>query len=438
MIFDSLDKFLEWIFDKEHIIYTYEVDSSDFIDKSIHTINFQCHKDKNVFSLKCPIRKKDNENFLRIVRKAIFEIQRKSIITYNLKDFLNFIPGNIVLSNVQIYDIQLLESILRINTEIVPRCKDLVIRLKSITSKLNKVQFKLYYDILLPSVFLYSNIEKHGIPTKYGTKVYSYYNLNGTVSGRLTNCSFDNKKFINPLNMSKDKRDIVKAPNGYKLITADYNAMEMRVLAYIAQEYKLLEIFEHENEDIYKTIGKNIFRISEVDNKIRQVIKDMCFLVVFGGTEFGFAKRQNCSVQEASLMIKKFFEIFPSIEEWSLQTQIKICEQGYVESIFGRRRNLNIEEDGDSALRQGQNFLIQSPANDIIISVMQEINNQILEGSKIIIHLHDEITVLTPDSKVEGNKQIISNVMKTPQKIKDFGINSIRLYPVLEISDHWR
>ena len=304
-------------------------------------------------------------------------------------------------------------------------------------SKLSKTQTKLYDKILLPSAFMYSKIEKNGIPTKYGTKLYSYYNLNGTVSGRLTNSSFDDLKFINPLNIAKDQRDVVQAPPGYKLITADYNAMEMRILAYIIQETQLLEIFANE-EDVYRTIGKRIFQMSHVDDKMRQAIKDLCFLVIYGGTEFGFSKRQKCSIEEASIMIKKFFEFFPTIEEWSLQTQIEICEQGYVESIFGRKRTVDREEDGDSALRQGQNFLIQSPANDITMSVIPELEEQILEGSRIIIHLHDSVTVLTPTNKVDGNKKIISEVMKSPRKIQDFGINNIKLFPVLEVTQNWR
>lgn len=437
MIFQSTNDFLDWVFDKNNIVYTYDVDSSDFVSKSIHTINFQSSNSTEVYSLRCPIRKKDNANFLRIVRKVIFEIKDRTVITYNLKDFLNFIPGSINVSSSKIYDVQLLESILRVNIDDIPQCRDLMSRLKLVISKLNQTQIKLYDIILLPSAFLYSKIEKSGLPTQYDTKLYSYYNLNGTVSGRLTNCSFDSIRFINPLNISKDRREIIQAPSGYKLITADYNAMEMRVLAYITQEPKLLEIFEHEEEDIYRTIGKDIFQIENVDNKIRQTIKDMCFLVIYGGTEFGFAKRQNCSVQEASIMIRKFFDIFPTIEEWSLQTQIALCEHGSVESIFGRKRFVDIKEDGNSALRQGQNFLIQSPANDITMSVMQELDDNILEGSRILIHLHDSITILTPESKVEGNKKIIYDVMKSPQKIKNFSINNIRLFPVLEISKNW-
>jgi len=437
MVFESLTDFLNWIFDKERISFIYEARNSNFVENPIHTIHFQSWDSPEVHSLRCPLRKRDNANFLRTIRKAIFEIKNRTVITYNLKDFLNFIPGQFNISCEKLYDVQLLESIIRVHSENSPRCQDLVTRLKSIIRKLNETQLKLYDEILLPSAFLYSKIEKNGIPTKYGTNLYSYYNLSGTVSGRLTNSSFDSEKFINPLNISKDRRDIIQAPLGYKLIITDYNAMEMRVLAHITQEPKLLEIFEHEEEDVYRMIGKSIFNLSNVDDKIRQTIKDMCFLVIYGGTEFGFAKRQNCSVQEASLMIKKFFEIFPAVEEWSLQTQIELFERGYVESIFGRKRSVDIEEDGNSALRQGQNFLIQSPANDITMSVMQELDNKILNGSRILIHLHDSITILSPESVVEGNQKIIANVMKSPEKIQRFGINNIKLFPVLKISQNW-
>ncbi len=436
MILD-LNSFLEWIYDKEIVLFTYEVESSDFVKNSITTLNFKEPNDSNIRTLSCPTRKKDNAIFLRTIRKCLLEISPKIIITYNFKDFLNFIPGKFE-SHSEIYDVQLMESIIHETINHIhdrPKCIDLFKRFSTINSKLNNNQSKLYCNILIPAAYTYSNIEKYGLPTKYKINFYSYYDLNGTVSGRLANTSFDNKKFINPLNISKSERNIIKAPPGYKLIIADYNAMEMRMLGFLTQDETLNYIIAS-GEDVYTFIGKYVFKNKDVNSTTRDFIKSLCFLIIYGGTQYGFAKKHKCSEETAKKLIEKFYELFPKVEEWSIQTQIDILEKGVVESIFGRKRYLDLKEE--SALRRGQNFLVQSPANDITMLVLLELSQNLLENSRILIHLHDSITILTPENKVQGNTDIIKNIMTNPSKIKNFGINNISLSPVLTFSNNWR
>jgi len=435
----KLNEFLEWVYDKEIVLFTYEVESSDFIKNSITTLNFKEPNDSNIRTLSCPIRKKDNAIFLRTIRKCLLEISPKTIITYGFKDFLNFIPGKFE-SRAEIYDVQLMESIIHetiSHPHDRPECADLLKRFSFINSKLNKNQSKLYHKILIPSAYAYSEMEKYGLPTKYGINFYSYYDLSGTVSGRLVNTSFENKKFINPLNLPKKERNIIKAPPGFKFIITDYNAMEMRMLGFLSQDETFYSVFKSE-EDIYTFIGKYIFQNgnSDIDNTTREFIKSLCFLIIYGGSEYGFANKHGCSQETAKKLIKKFYELFPKVEEWSVQIQIDILEKGYVESVFGRKRYLDLEEE--SALRKGQNFLVQSPANDITILALLELTQSLLEDSRVLIHLHDSITILTPEEKAQGNANIIKEIMTNPSKISDFGINNISLSPVLTFSNDWR
>jgi len=433
---ESIDDFLNWIHDKKNIALKYNVKSSNFVRDAILSIEFLSIDDKETFTLRCPSSKRENKNFLRIVRKSILELDEKNIIIYGLKDFLNFIPGNF--TNIsQIFDIQLLESMAHgtKHDDSCPNIDEYSKILKNIVKSINDTQTDFYHKILLPSVFAYSKMEYNGLPTSFGHPLYSYYDLNGTVSGRLTNNSFNDDRFVNPLNMSKVDRKIIQAPPGFELIIADYNAMEMRVLACIADEKNLIERFEEE-EDVYISVGQRIFGLREIDSAKRQAVKDLCFLIIYGGTEFGFSKQQDCSVEEARMMIKRFYQMFPGIESWSLQTQIDIIEKGFVESIFGRRRYLDME-DGPAALRQGQNFTIQSPTNDIVINALLDLDSSVLSNSSVLMHIHDSLVVLSPIEKINGNVAIMKKIMRNPSKIKDFGINNLMLAPVFICAQAW-
>jgi DNA polymerase-1 len=188
-------------------------------------------------------------------------------------------------------------------------------------------------------------------------------------------------------------------------------------------------------------IGKNIFQINNIDIDQRKFIKDLCFLIIYGGTKHGFAKKYDCSLEIADKLINKFFQLFPKVEEWILKTQIEILENKFVESCFGRIRSLDQNEDSfidETILRQGQNFKVQSAANDITIAALNEISENILKESKIVFHVHDSIGILSPLNQSEYNTQMISNIMKKPKQIKNFGLENINLNPIIEFLKSWR
>jgi hypothetical protein len=431
----EMSDFLDWMHEKGDLAFTYRCQVPDFVSSSIQAITLIDVKSKDKIEIHLPLKKKENEQFLRTVRKSLLELTPRTVICHGLKDFLNFIPGEFNCT-AQVFDLQLLRALKSTpkgNDKVTP--ENILAEFKKTVSGLSMAQEKLYFELLLPSIFFYSKLEKQGLPTASG-RLFSYYNLDGTVSGRLTNSSFDSKKFINPLNLAKEARKVVQAPLGYTFIHADYNAMEIRVLGYISQDQGLLDVF-HSNQDIYAWIGKKIFGIADVSPEQRKFIKDLCFHIVYGGSEFGFSKQQGCTVVEAKGIIEKFFSLFPTLEEWILNTQIGIIEKGFVESLLGRVRELDFTNQG-TAIRQGQNFLVQSLANDVMTSVILELDQELLPGSRILIHQFDSILVQSPSEQVGGNTHILNRVMKNPAKIRSFGVDSLCLDPVLDFSDCWR
>ena len=440
MKFDDLNDYLEWVTKQSIVIFSYEVKNKNFLASCINSLHFYDPKDKKVLTLDCPTYKQDNRNFLRTIRKTLFEMHTHTVITYDLKGFLNFIPGQCENHCDKIYDIYLLQSIINQyenNHQI--DCANFLHRLKNLSQTLTKTQHQLYDDILLSCVWIYSDIEKNGLANKYGTKSYSYYDLAGTVSGRLSNNSFQDKRFFNPLNIACTKRDLIVAPSGYQLIMADYNAMEMRVLAYLSQDPVLQYIF-HNHKDVYTIIGQSIFDTKVVTQEQRIIIKNICLRIIYGSTEYGIMQGSNLDFQESKELIKKFYSMFQKVEEWYLTTQIDILNDEYVESIFGRQRQFefNDETNKDKVARQGQNFKVQSPAYDIVLACLIELNDKLLEESKILISLHDCLVFLSPENKIKGNIEIIKNVMINPEKIKSFNIEDIYLDPVIEIGKYWR
>lgn len=435
----SLEEFLDWIYSQESVIFTYKCSGKNYIKHTVSSIDFCTIENTfEIHTIVCPRRKKDNQTFLRTIRKAVFEIKSRIVITYNLKDFLDFIPGKLHNICNHIYDVQLLRSIVRKPDDDDSfyqyfECNEIFDLFKK---EYKNIDNKIYSNILLPCALIFSEIEKSGIPNQTGIPFYSYYKIHGTVSGRLSNERLDDN-FINPLNLEKKNRNIVRAPDGYKLITVDYNAMEMRILTFLSQDPVLNHIFDHE-KDVYSVIGQLIFNTGSVTENQRRIIKDLCFLIIYGGTEFGLSDKYHCSVEEARSMMNKFFELFSSVEEWILETQVKVLEDGFVESLFGRKRIFDVnDQNRDSILRQGQNFKIQSPANDISLMSVIELDQKLIPGSRILMSVHDCIIVLSQARFSEGNAEIMENVMKFPSILKNFGIESIRLKPVINIGEFW-
>lgn len=425
-----MDEFLSWIQEKySNIILSYYKTGKDYTKDIIYKIDFLHIDSKSTFNLVLSSSKKENEKELRIIRKALLELNDCNIFLFNLKDFLNFIPGNFDLIS-KIYDLQLFLSLERKDQDELFFEKEL--SCEEIKSLISKIHINELYDILISTSLNFSKMEKSFLPSG-GKKLFSYYKIYGTVSGRMTNEHLSDN-FINVLNHPRNERNIIKAPQDYKIINVDYNAMEMRVLGFLSQDDCLNYIFDND-KDIYIVIGQFILGKADIDEDTRQMIKELCFLIIYGGTKYGFSSKMNISLEDAENLIQKFMESFPKVEEWILKTQIDILEKGYTESLTGRKRILNLENQ-EAACRQGQNFKIQSLANDVMLMAINELNDNLLSNSKIILNVFDSLCILSPENSVNGNIEIIRDIMEKPKKLQEFGID-MKLKPVFNISDFW-
>jgi len=237
--------------------------------------------------------------------------------------------------------------------------------------------------------------------SKKTKRVHTSFLLAATNTGRLAS-SDPNLQNI-PIK-SEEGREIRKAFIADKkniLISADYNQIEMRILADIADVKELKRAFKN-NEDVHCLTASQVFNvpINKVNDDLRRKAKTINFGIIYGITQYGLAKQISVSNQEALDFINSYFKNFPEIKDYMSST-ISICrKQGYVSNIFGRRIYLRGINDKNFSIRSFQeraaiNAPIQGSAADIVRLAMIKINKLIENDKKLqtkmLLQIHDEL-----------------------------------------------
>ena len=237
--------------------------------------------------------------------------------------------------------------------------------------------------------------------SKKTKRVHTSFLLAATNTGRLAS-SDPNLQNI-PIK-SEEGREIRKAFIADKkniLISADYNQIEMRILADMADVKELKKAFKN-NEDIHSLTASQVFNvpINKVNDDLRRKAKTINFGIIYGITQYGLAKQISVSNQEALDFINSYFKNFPEIKDYMSST-ISICrKQGYVSNIFGRRIHLRGINDKNFSIRSFQeraaiNAPIQGSAADIVRLAMIKINKLIENDKKLqtkmLLQIHDEL-----------------------------------------------
>ena len=277
-------------------------------------------------------------------------------------------------------------------------------------------------------------------------RVHTSFLLAATTTGRLAS-SDPNLQNI-PIK-SEDGRDIRKsfiAEKDNVLISADYNQIEMRILADLADVKELKKAFKN-NEDIHSLTASQIFNIEikKVDQDQRRKAKAINFGIIYGISQYGLAKQINVSNYEAEEFLNSYFAKFPEIKVYMDQT-IKFCRKnGYVNNIFGRRSHFININDKNYNVRNFQeraaiNAPIQGSASEIMrlamIRLEKRLNDQKNQDTKMLLQIHDELIFETPKSGTEKIRKIIIEEM-TSVVNSDQHSFSIPLTIDLNIGDNW-
>jgi DNA polymerase-1 len=277
-------------------------------------------------------------------------------------------------------------------------------------------------------------------------RVHTSFLLAATTTGRLAS-SDPNLQNI-PIK-SEDGKDIRKAfisEKGFTLISADYNQIEMRILADLADVKELKKAFKN-NEDIHTLTASQVFNIDikKVDQDMRRKAKAINFGIIYGISQYGLAKQINVSNHEANEFLEAYFAKFPEIKVYMDDT-IKFCRKsGYVNNVFGRRSHFNGINDKNFNVRNFQeraaiNAPIQGSASEIMRLAMIRIDQKFKEiknnKSKILLQIHDELIFEVPEKEAKNITKIIKEEM-TSVTNSDLHAFSIPLTVDINTGNNW-
>jgi len=277
-------------------------------------------------------------------------------------------------------------------------------------------------------------------------RVHTSFLLAATTTGRLAS---SNPNLQNIPIKSEDGKEIRKAfiaEKGFTLISADYNQIEMRILADLADVKELKKAFKN-NEDIHSLTASQVFNIDikKVDQDIRRKAKAINFGIIYGISRYGLAKQIMVSNNEAEDFLNSYFLKFPEIKDY-MNSTIKFCRKsGYVNNIFGRRSHINGINDKNYNVRNFQeraaiNAPIQGSASEIMRLAMIRLDKKFKDLEKIetkmLLQIHDELIFEAPNDELKEVCGIIKEEMISVVN-SDLHSFSIPLTVDINSGDNW-
>jgi len=253
-------------------------------------------------------------------------------------------------------------------------------------------------------------------------RVHTNYSMVGASTGRLSS-SNPNLQNI-PIRTAEGRliRTAFEPKAGFKLVSMDYSQIELRLIAHIADETKMLEAFNN-NLDIHTDTASKVFgiNIDEVNSDHRRKAKTINFGIIYGISPYGLAKQLKCSANEAKDFINAYFSRFPKIRDYMEDIKHQLDYNGYVETLFKRRVYINGNDSKNQRLRafaerQAINAPIQGTAADIIKIAMIQVHKKISQYKdqiSMLMQVHDELVFEINENEIEKFTNIILPIMES-------------------------
>ena len=277
-------------------------------------------------------------------------------------------------------------------------------------------------------------------------RVHTSFLLAATTTGRLASSNPNLQNIPIKSEEGKEIRKAFIAEKGFTLISADYNQIEMRILADLADVKELKKAFKN-NEDIHSLTASQVFNldIKKVDQDTRRKAKAINFGIIYGISQYGLAKQIMVSNNEAADFLNSYFLKFPEIKDY-MNSTINFCRKsGYVNNIFGRRSHINGINDKNYNVRNFQeraaiNAPIQGSASEIMRLAMIRLAKKFKDltniQSKILLQIHDELIFEVPNTELKKISSIIKEEM-TSVVSSDLHSFSIPLTVDINSGDNW-
>ncbi len=265
-------------------------------------------------------------------------------------------------------------------------------------------------------------------------RVHTSFNQTGAATGRLSSSEPNLQNLpIREAEGEKIRKAVKAEKNGYVLLSADYSQIELRVLAHMSKDPVLIESFKNDL-DIHTITASKLFDVPEnqVDHKMRQIGKMINFSIIYGVSSYGLSERTGVSINDAGIFIKKYFELYKNVEKYQQQILLDLEKNGYVETLFGRKRFLNnLRLNKNDLKRMAINTPIQGTASDIMKIAMIKLNEKLPDYAKMILQVHDEIVLELPQDKVNEISQIVKETMENAVAL------DVPLKVDINVSERW-
>ncbi len=272
-------------------------------------------------------------------------------------------------------------------------------------------------------------------------RVHSILNQTIAATGRISSTEPNLQNIPVRTDEGREIRKAFIAENDYVLVDADYSQIELRVLAELSNEERLIDAFKN-HEDIHTKTASEVFKVKleEVTPIMRSRAKAVNFGIIYGISDFGLGRDLDISRKEAKEYIENYLGFYKNIDSYMKNIVIQGKKDSYVETYFGRRRyipelesrNFNIRSFGE---RIALNTPVQGTAADIIKIAMIRVYNSLKESnmkSRLLLQVHDELIVEAHKDEVDKVKEILKNEMENA--VHGFRVH---LDADINVGDNW-
>jgi len=258
-------------------------------------------------------------------------------------------------------------------------------------------------------------------------RIHTSFNQTITATGRLSSSEPNLQNIPIRTKLGQQIRQAFIAPRGFKILSADYSQIELRIVASLAGDKKMIESFK-KNEDIHTRTAAEINQVplAEVTKEMRYAAKAVNFGIIYGQGPHGLASGTGITYGQARDFIDRYFEVHHEIYNYLEQTKELARKNGYVETLFGRRRylpeiNSTIQPIAAGAERMAINHPVQGTAADLMKLAMIKIHQEletISPKAKMILQVHDELVFEVPQNDLEKVAEFVCQAMEKVYKLR--------------------
>ena len=255
-------------------------------------------------------------------------------------------------------------------------------------------------------------------------RIHAVFNQTITATGRISCTDPNLQNLPSHDGEGKNIKKSFKAKEGYVFIDADYSQIELRVLSHIAKDETMIEAFKND-EDIHKQVASKVFGVpmAKVTKEQRSRAKAVNFGIIYGITAFGLSQQLKIGRKEAQNYIDNYLKKYSGIKIFMEDIVNKAKEEGFVETLFGRRRYVPELKSNNYVVRQfGTRVAMNTPIQGTAADIMKIAMNKVFDGikdlnAKVVLQVHDELILEVKEEQKEKAKEILKNSMENAVKL---------------------